>query len=1333
MASLYPAQIDTPITLPTVSDNITSFKAVYINQLRDAITYIEAALGTNPGGVYGTVANAIESINVTINNAISLGGDIGGFPNEPIVIGLQGRPIATNTPDTGQVLTWTGSEWAPVNPGELAEEFVVTVQGTPFLEFGQALINPIFTATYSNFIFTGFIQDNQFNPPQNIFSSPAEGSPPVVPPNTFVYNQSYEYSSPHSIIFSLTAFDGTLTTVTPFTTTWSQRLYYGTAGAGGNSGSFIQSLPYNPITNNPVTSLQGFTFTVNAGDGEAIYFAYRSAYGTADFWVNGFEGGFNLVSTTISVTNAFGYTEDYTLYQSNQVGLGITTINVFYSGTTELTSLDTYSAETNLGGTSALHNVFVYAEGGVAANNVYSSFAEAYAARQTIQGQAIIEIDDSNSVGNAVINAGSYNLDDTILVGKLDSLESFATNITLTIQNGVTLNNLRQVFNLRIVQDGTSPAMVYTGGVEQSLLLQQTILSSNDAPLISVVDGSSLVIAGYTCNISAGGFSTQPVIQVENSSIVVILAFNASTLDFNSIVGDSSSTVEAVNDGTGNLNSGQAGFAGTLTLGSEANSNWVNYNPSTPSDWSPVPAYVNTALDQLAEYTSVGVTGQVATIAQLRTTNPALVPATINLQGYTAAGDGGGGLFYWNSTSTTADNGGTIIAVTGITTGRWIRIYSGAIDIRWFGAVCDDTIAYDTSAINAAIAWATTVGGGEILIPQKSPSTFTGIQGTVNAISNITIRGISAESKSRVRHTPLTANEIAFAFVPNPQGGGNLISAISIKNLIINTPNAIATTSIYIQDAVYFEVSDMLIGGANLDERNVAIHLSQQNATVPSMGFGRIYNIATTSLEATHGWVGDSSVGILLDAAAGLGVLTGSSLCEFSGYGDIEGRGSPFVAKSCYGIRMKGWSIAAGPASGPTDGYAIEPGVAIYLNACQQCQFLGCNIINGSGTIPALVIDGYCFETLFDCPEFVSFASPALTVPEMVVDNGTNTIWRGTGSDAIGHLQNSRVTSGNLPTPYFIPGGQTWTTDGYQPLWSDGTNWRNLNVTYPIKAFIDGAITLPGGGGAAVESTSSTLDGITIGTPFTGSIQRRTDNTGLSVLYLGPNLTPSSTNFTVQGDGTNTIINAGSSGGSIYMTMGNNFDNPYPLILTSSSMTLGVPSFTFDVSETNPTINQVATSSASGATLTIQAQNATGASHNGGNLILAGGTSGSATVGSVELQANSVTVASIVANKFVTNLGRRRHITSTTISYLVLATDDIIAVGTTSAGITVTLPASPTAGDAFDVKDTVGLAATNNITISGNGNDIDGASTFVISTNYGSVTLVFNGSEWNIL
>lgn len=62
------------------------------------------------------------------------------------------------------------------------------------------------------------------------------------------------------------------------------------------------------------------------------------------------------------------------------------------------------------------------------------------------------------------------------------------------------------------------------------------------------------------------------------------------------------------------------------------------------------------------------------------------------LLGYYSPGDGGGGQFYWDQTSTQPDNGGTVIwrlpenPADPIPVGRWKRIFSDSVNVKWFGA-----------------------------------------------------------------------------------------------------------------------------------------------------------------------------------------------------------------------------------------------------------------------------------------------------------------------------------------------------------------------------------------------------------------------------------------------------------------------------------------------------------------------------------------------------------------------------------------------------------------------------------------------------------------------
>ncbi len=91
------------------------------------------------------------------------------------------------------------------------------------------------------------------------------------------------------------------------------------------------------------------------------------------------------------------------------------------------------------------------------------------------------------------------------------------------------------------------------------------------------------------------------------------------------------------------------------------------------------------------------------TIGELRELNPQNAKAAFVL-GYHSPADLGGGPFVWNASSTSDDNGGTVIASIASSSGRWIRVAGSAMpSVRWFGAKGDERTD-DTKAIAAALA-----------------------------------------------------------------------------------------------------------------------------------------------------------------------------------------------------------------------------------------------------------------------------------------------------------------------------------------------------------------------------------------------------------------------------------------------------------------------------------------------------------------------------------------------------------------------------------------------------------------------------------------------------
>jgi len=84
--------------------------------------------------------------------------------------------------------------------------------------------------------------------------------------------------------------------------------------------------------------------------------------------------------------------------------------------------------------------------------------------------------------------------------------------------------------------------------------------------------------------------------------------------------------------------------------------------------------------------------------------------------------------------------------------------------------------------------------------------------------------------------------------------------------------------------------------------------------------------------------------------------------------------------------------------------------------------------------------------------------------------------------------------------------------------------------------------------------------------------------------------------------------------------------------------------------------------------------------------------------------------------------------------YTVLAADEFIAVDCSGGVVTIKLPNAPSTGREIYIKDSKGNAGTNNISVTTVGGTvtIDGQTTYTMSTNYQSISVVFDGSNYEV-
>jgi hypothetical protein len=317
MSTKYPAQIDTTITLPLAIDNLTPVQGKVFNDLRAAVIAIEAELGTKPSGLFGTVRARLDSLTGGGGGGgVQLGQDLGGSLDLPLVIGIQGRVVSSAAPSDGWILTWNASlnQWEPApNGGGTPNQITSFVVSPSVREVSESTVTPAFTASYNFTTSSVILTDNAGSSPKDVSSTPTSFNSN----GTFVRNafgQSYT--------FTITALPGSLTRSASIS--WGQKNYYGVSTPGQTGGAFIVSLTATAIAFTRNTS-----FTVTANPGEKIYYATRTAYGTPTF--KDHDTGFAVdigSSGNFSVTNGFGFIENYQLWETTFSGLGTITVDV---------------------------------------------------------------------------------------------------------------------------------------------------------------------------------------------------------------------------------------------------------------------------------------------------------------------------------------------------------------------------------------------------------------------------------------------------------------------------------------------------------------------------------------------------------------------------------------------------------------------------------------------------------------------------------------------------------------------------------------------------------------------------------------------------------------------------------------------------------------------------------------------------------------------------------------------------------------------------------------------------------------------------------------------
>lgn len=109
----------------------------------------------------------------------------------------------------------------------------------------------------------------------------------------------------------------------------------------------------------------------------------------------------------------------------------------------------------------------------------------------------------------------------------------------------------------------------------------------------------------------------------------------------------------------------------------------------------------------------------------------------------------------------------------------------------------------------------------------------------------------------------------------------------------------------------------------------------------------------------------------------------------------------------------------------------------------------------------------------------------------------------------------------------------------------------------------------------------------------------------------------------------------------------------------------------------------------------------------------------------------TVVQASGVFTTKASRVRKTRTVTAAGVVTVSPTTDDIVVINkTVPAATAVSLPATPTTGLEFTIKDGAGNAAAFPITVTPAAGTIDGAATAFINSDYAGVTFNYDGAQW---
>jgi len=255
----------------------------------------------------------------------------------------------TDAPARDEVLKWNGTNWFPAT---YDTTFAMTIASFADNQTNTQLIGSGTWKTTGQIAFTASYN----NPPPDSASITLSGTGmsggfPITLTTPFesgsnTGDTSYPSSKDVTATFTLTAYDGATPRTDTETVVFRNYLYWGTLNKKtGITESDVEGLSGSELTNDQTQNK-----SINSTSGLYLIWAYPASYSSlhaTGCLFNSITCPMTLVTSTLSITNSAGYTENYKVYASDNANLGNSTlststssqlINKLYYGITTDTS-----------------------------------------------------------------------------------------------------------------------------------------------------------------------------------------------------------------------------------------------------------------------------------------------------------------------------------------------------------------------------------------------------------------------------------------------------------------------------------------------------------------------------------------------------------------------------------------------------------------------------------------------------------------------------------------------------------------------------------------------------------------------------------------------------------------------------------------------------------------------------------------------------------------------------------------------------------------------------------------------------------------------------------